>query len=145
MKLVDLMNQLLNSNWHQEVCDAKPYQLQMGDDNKFFNETFKDATMYFTQFIKVHDPDVIHHNFLWMAITRGTAIMCKDNQCGINLVIHFLYWDTLLHRTNVSAILAQVKNDTTYMNVPRLNLLHGINPFKLWFFNDDEKHLVPII
>ena len=97
------------------------------------------------QFIKVHNPDVIHHNFLWMVITRGIAIMCKDNQHGINLVIPFLYWDTLLHRTNVSAILAQVKNDAMYMNAPRLNLFHGINPFELWFFNDNVKYPVPII
>ena len=47
VKLVDPMDQLLNSNWHSEVHDAKPYQLQMGDDNKSFNKTFKDATVYF--------------------------------------------------------------------------------------------------
>ena len=145
IKVVDLMKALLAQKWHSAVMDAEPSCLKDQTDKSSFQNLFKDAVAYFTQFIKVQDFQVINRAYLWMALARGAAILCANNQGGLDILIPFEYHDELLAKKHVSAIIIQVKNDATYGAKPHRVLFHLMNPYRIGFYDTDEEETVPVI
>ncbi|KAF9505310.1 hypothetical protein BS47DRAFT_1400536 [Hydnum rufescens UP504] len=64
-------------------------------------------------------------------IARGAAVICVDNQMGIDLVIPFIAGDHKLTEENVGVILIQVKNDQNFNEKPLDKLYGGMDPVYL--------------
>jgi hypothetical protein len=47
---------------------------------------------------------------------RGAAVICANNQLGVDVVLPFVYSGATLRRDNISAILIQVKDRQTPFN-----------------------------
>ena len=80
-----------------------------------------------------------------MLIAREAAILCDNNQVGVDIVIPFTYHDGKLGRRNVSAILIQVKNDRKFSTTPRHWLFDVMNPFFVGLFNHSDDEPLPVI
>jgi hypothetical protein len=106
------------------------------DHNKTFAETFKDAHLYITHFIKVYDYESLSAEFLLKCIVRGVAIVCADNQRGVDMVLPMLYKDSLLKIENITCILKQSKNDPTFSTKPQRYLYDAMNPITLRILNE---------
>ena len=145
VKVLDLMDALLDSKWHATVKNAQPSHLKNDQDNTSFRDTFEDAVTYFTQFIKVDDQKVINRSFLWMALARGAAILCANNQFGLDIIIPFLIRNVCLARNVVSAIIIQVKNDASYGPKPYRVLFDLMNPYHIGFYDRNEQDTHPVI
>ncbi|KIL63609.1 hypothetical protein M378DRAFT_164281 [Amanita muscaria Koide BX008] len=140
------LEKLLASQWSSTVFDSRPARCCTNtEDQRPFSEAFEKSKMYFNHFIKVHDLKVINRDFLWRLIARGAAVLCADNQGGIDVLLPFLYLDNKLGRDNVSGIFIQVKNDQIFSSTPNLFLFDAMDPYILGFFDVDEQKPVPII
>ena len=109
-----------------------------------FKEAFKDAKMHFNHFVKATEHNTLHVNYLWRAAARGAAIICANNQAGIDLVHIFTYSKAPLGRNNIGVILWQVKNDKAYTAAPRPHLFDEMDPIKLDIFENDGSE-IPVI
>lgn len=145
ISILDLLSHLLHQDWHKAVKNANPSHLRNDTENLPFQKTFEGAVTHFTQFIKVHDYKVINRAFLWMVLARGAAILCANNQAGLDIIIPFLIRNEPLARNILSAIIIQVKNDVSYGATPYRTLFHLMNPYHIGFYDHDEENPVPII
>src|SRR6266576_1192304 len=107
-------------------------------------KTLADSKIYFNHFIKIDDPRVVNRKYLWMLIARGAAVLCANNQPGIDILVPFTYSDAMLGRRNVSAILIHVENDRRFSTTPIRWLFDGMNPFFVGVFNHSDEPL-PVI
>lgn len=140
------MRKLLASKWSPIVLNSKPARCRTNaEGQRPFSKVFAKSKMYFNHFIKVHDFKVINRAFLWLLMARGAAVLCADNQGGIDVLLPFLYFDNKLQQDNVSKIFIQVKNDKSFSSTPNLFLFDAMNPYFLGFFDMDEQKPVPII
>lgn len=145
VKLVDMMEKLLGQRWHENVLKALPSRLRTNDDKKSFEDAFEESIVYFTQFIKVHNSDVINRELLWFAIARGAAIMCKDCQKGVDLIIPFVVGNQNVGPKTISAIFIQVKNDASFGPSPDDLLFPKMNPHRIGFLDRGAEPEHPII
>ena len=83
-------------------------------------------------------------NRKYLLIARGAAVLCANNQAGIDIEVPFTYYDAKLGRKNVSAILIQVKNDRRFSTTPIRWLFDGMNPFFVGLFDHSDEPL-PVI
>jgi hypothetical protein len=140
------IQKLLASKWSPIILNSTPARCRTTAEGQHrFFEVFATSKMYFNHFIKIHDFKVINRAFLWLLIARGAAVLCADNQGGIDVLLPFLYLDNKLQQDNVSGIFIQVKNDKSFSSTPNLFLFDAMNPYFLGFFNMDEQKPVPII
>jgi hypothetical protein len=93
----------------------------------------------------VSDYKVINRDFLWRLIARGAAGICADMQCGIDIIIPFLYRDNILKKENISAFIIQSKNNERFKAKPHTFLFDMMCPYHIQFFDDKESNPVPII
>jgi hypothetical protein len=107
-------------------------------------ETFKDARIWFNHVLKIRDTDLINVRYLWRFISRGAMILCANNQRGVDIVLPVCYKGDKLSRKNVTAIVIQVKNDTSFGERIHGYLFDGMNPFTIKLFDEKSKPL-PII
>ena len=136
---------LLNRDDYVELFEAKPSRQRDVDDEPTFREAFSESKIYFNHFVKIHDPGVVNRKYLWMLIARGAAILCANNQAGIDVLIPFMYYDAKLGRHNVSVILIQVKNDQKFSTTPRRWLFDGMNPYFVGVFDHSDEEPLPVI
>ena len=101
--------------------------------------------IYFNHFIKLHDHKVINRKYLWRLIAHGAAEICADFQYSIDLIIPFSYRDNKLQKNNVSAFFIQSKNDKAYQTTPQNYLFNMMDPYKIQFFDKDDKETTPVI
>jgi len=144
----DFIRELLAETSHEDLLGSKPIIARTWDEaNKTFEDTFCNSRIYFNHFIKLRNPEAINRNFLWRLIARGAAAQCADYQYGVDIIVPFLYWDSILRRENVSAFFIQGKNNETFQETPRLHLFDRMNPCEnsLGFFDPKESHPVPVI
>ena len=132
----EFFKNLLNSDDYAELLDAMPSR-QKNESVATFRETF-------SKFIKIQDFRMVNQKYLWMFIARGAAILCANNEVGIDVVIPFLYYDDKLARWNVSAMLYQSKNDRSFSITPKRRLFDGMNHFSVGVFDSDDTPL-PVI
>lgn len=145
-EVVLFIQKLLASKWSPLILNSTPARCRTtAEGQRRFLDVFATSKMYFNHFIKIHDFKVINRAFLWLLIARGAAVLCADNQGGIDVLLPFLYSDNKLQQDNVSGIFIQVKNDKTFSSTPNLFLFDAMNPYFLGFFNMDEQKPVPII
>jgi hypothetical protein len=63
----------------------------------------------------------------------------------VDIIIPVTYWDTVLCRENITAIIIQVKNDKSYqVKVDRL-LFDTMDPYQTKFFDENKKDPLPMI
>ncbi|KAJ6558418.1 hypothetical protein DFH09DRAFT_529768 [Mycena vulgaris] len=77
------------------------------------SEAFKDSWIYFNHFVKVHDYDALDQEHLRHLVARGAAVICADNQRGIDILIPVVMGGTL-EKSKITAILVQVKNSKSF-------------------------------
>ena len=138
----EFFKSLLNSDHYAELLEAEPTRQDNVESS--FQKTFADSKIYFNHFIKIHDPGVVNRKYLWMLIARGAAVLCANNQAGIDIVVPFTYSDAKLGRKNVSAILVQVKNDRKLSTMLIRWLFEGMNSFFVGLFDHSDEPL-PVI
>ena len=125
--VLPFMSYLFNDNTH----NWRPSVLAQGAKHGRFKQVFKDSCIYFSHFIKVHEYKVINRKYLTAMIVRGAAVLCANCQSGVDMIIPFLYGDNRIERSNVGAILMQVKNDPKYTRTPREALFDKMDPYEL--------------
>ncbi|KAF8312036.1 uncharacterized protein EI90DRAFT_3023282 [Cantharellus anzutake] len=93
-----------------------------------FQDTFKDAMTHFNHFIKVHQWNSCSVEQLLQLTTHGAFVLCANGQPGFDLCGAGVLDDSQnIAKTNSFVILAQVKNDPSYMDKPVLGLF-GLPP-----------------
>ncbi|KAI0065794.1 hypothetical protein BV25DRAFT_1988884 [Artomyces pyxidatus] len=107
-------------------------------------ETFEKSFVYFNHFIKVNDLRVLHREYLWRLVVRGAALICANGQRGVDIAIPFLYEGGKIMKTNISAILIQVKNDELYCARYRPSVFDLLDPFSVGLYDTGEEPL-PVI
>ena len=137
------MRALLPVSVYEKLKSVKPQHWRSGED-KPFSETFEGYRTWFNHIIKVHNTDIIKTAHLWKFITRGSMIMCVNNQLGIDLVIPVCTRDNKLSRRTVTAILIQVKNDKNFKYKVDKPLIDCMDPFRVGLFSEDDRPL-PVI
>ncbi|KAF9505312.1 hypothetical protein BS47DRAFT_1400537 [Hydnum rufescens UP504] len=104
------------------------YYQRAESDDVALEDSFSEARIWFSHFVKVHENGVLTRKYLWGLIARGAAVICVDNQMGIDLVIPFIAGDHKLTEENVGVILIQVKNDQNFNEKPLDKLYGGMDP-----------------
>ncbi|KAF9505309.1 hypothetical protein BS47DRAFT_1385996 [Hydnum rufescens UP504] len=111
--------------------ECRPYYQRAESDDVALEDSFSEACIWFNHFVKVHENGVLTRKYLWGLIARGAAVICVDNQMGIDLVIPFIAGDHKLTEENVGVILIQVKNDQNFNEKPLDKLYGGMDPVYL--------------
>jgi hypothetical protein len=90
-----------------------------------FEAAFTAATIRFTHFAKAGDTSVVSDHSAFVAMCRGAAWQCFNQQKDIDIIVPVLLWDDPIGRFVMSAILIQIKNRTTkqaiYVDAEKLN------------------------
>jgi len=142
--VLDFIQELLNPS--ADVLHAKPVRVRTPEEaDKTLEDTFRGSKIYFNHFIKFRDPRIINQKYLLRLIARGAAGLCADFQYGIDIVIPFLCWDSLLQQENVSAFFLQIKNNQDFQANPCEWVFDLMNPYHIQFFDKSEARPVPII
>ena len=146
-RVLGFFSNLLNNNDYAKLLEARPSRQRNteSDGETTFGETFAKSKIFFNHFIKIHDSRMVNRRYLWMMIARGAAILCPNNQVGIDFLVPFTYHDDKLGRRNVSAILIHVKNDRQFSTTPRRWLFDGMNPYSVGVFNHSDEEPLPVI
>ena len=109
---------------------------------------FRRAYIYFNHFIKVHDVKMVDRKFLWRLFCRGAAVICANNQRGVDLIIPVLM-GTILDPIFITAIFIQVKNDARITDNLCIGLFDLMNPIEVGLFSKglkgSGKHLPPVV
>jgi len=142
--LLSFLLALFPQNLGNIIQAATPSFINTEGGNKSLGETFLNSHIWFNHFIKVYRYDVLNREYLWRLIVRGAAVLCATCQRGVDIVIPFLYKDKRLMKTNVSAILIQVKNDAQISNSVHRSLFDTMDPFLLGVLKRGEAP-VPVI
>lgn len=131
--------------YKSKIQNAKPSTLRDDSDDKTFGETFKNSYVYVTHFIKVYDYSVLEGGFIMALAARGVAILCADNQAGVDMILPMVYNDNKLKRTNITVIMIQSKNNVKFSTTPHRYLFHLMNPFTLGTFSKQDNNPRPVI
>ncbi|KAL7278890.1 hypothetical protein ACG7TL_006721 [Trametes sanguinea] len=105
---------------------------------------FQDANIYFNHFIKVQSYDVVHQEYLLLAISRGAAIICADGHVGIDIVIPVLI-GTDLKKEKITAILVQARNSRHYGARVQLPVFANMNPYTCGLFDRYVEDPPPVL
>jgi len=138
----DFMKSLLGDSARTNL--ASPSVMFSKEEDRPLAEKFKDARMWFNHVLKVRNTDLINVRYLWKFISRGAMILCANNQRGVDIVLPVCYSGDVLSRRNVTAILIQVKNDTSFGEEIHGHLFDAMNPFTINLF-DKQSQPLPII
>ena len=92
---------------------------------------FPNAQLHFSHFVKVHEYKAIDITSLLLLQGRGAAVLCANNQSGVDAINVFLRDGTKLVRDNAGLILHQVKNNSGYSTKPRQKLFDAMDPYDL--------------
>ncbi|RDB23991.1 hypothetical protein Hypma_008682 [Hypsizygus marmoreus] len=129
--LVFTVSDFFKALFVQDICNHLPSRATASDMGKPFKDVFANSKMNFNHFIKVHQYAAIQSPYLVGFTARSAAVLCANNQAGIDGMNTFVYWDLILRRFNIGFILWQSKNDPKYKADPDLALFHNMDPYKL--------------
>jgi hypothetical protein len=92
---------------------------------------FPNAQLHFSHFVKVHEHRAINIVLLLLLQGRGGAILCANNQAGVDAINVFLRDSPKLHRDNAGLVLHQITNDPSYSKKPQQKLFNAMDPYDL--------------
>jgi len=139
LRLTEFLTTLFAGNYRTEILEA-----QAIEGGTSLQQTFKDAWVHFTHFVKVHDHKVVDRKFLMRLMARGAAVLCADNQLGIDAIVPVCYKGTELTPTNMTCILVQGKNVHDLVN-SRPVLFANMDPFYVGVYEKGAKDCPPVI
>lgn len=120
--VLDFFKELLGKDHMEKVLHSEPQNIRNGTT---FEAAFKAATIRFTHFAKAGDTSVVSDHSAFVAMCRGAAWQCFNQQKDIDIIVPVLLRDELIGRFVMSAILIQIKNRTTkqaiYVDAEKLN------------------------
>ena len=90
---------------------------------------FPNGHLHFSHFVKVHEYRAIDMDSLLLLLGRGAAVLCANNQTGIDAILVFLREGTNLVRRNAGLCLIQVKNDPNYSTKPQPKVFSAMEPY----------------
>jgi hypothetical protein len=122
--------ELVRPPYAQAIMESYPSKWHNDEENKTFAETFGESYVWFNHFIKVEDFAVIERKYLWGFIVRGCAVICADNQYGVDMIMPVVRRDDRLGTTNTSAILVQVRNRINY-STPKPGPFEAMDPWDI--------------
>ena len=105
---------------------------------------FPNAQLHCSHFMKVHERKAIDITSLLLLQGRGAAVLCANNQTGIDAINVFLRDGTQLVEGNVGLILHQVKNDSKYSTKPLQKLFDAMDPYDIGILEEGAPAL-PLI
>lgn len=142
--LPQFLTALIGTQYIETCLSSLPATYRTPNDAETTLETaFKDYLLYFNHFIKASSFGVINRKYLRLAMSRGAAIICAENQEAINIVIPCLHGTDLL-KEKISVILLQIKNSRAYTTSIKPLLFTAMDPFECGVFDEDEEPL-PIV
>ncbi|KAI0308934.1 hypothetical protein OF83DRAFT_138866 [Amylostereum chailletii] len=134
VKIPDFLAALLQKNVDQEL----PATYVNDEDRDIsLRDRFKDGNIWFNHFVKLNNFSMLSKEYLARLIARGAAVICANNQRGVDIVIPFLFGN-VLRPDKVSAILIQVKNDKSYTTNVKECLFEAMDPLQLRIVAKDE-------
>jgi hypothetical protein len=137
--MLEFIDALVPPKSQLDVRRMKPHYWSEADlQEKSLESAFTKAHIYFNHFIKVHDFKMVQRKYLWRLICRGAAVICANNQRGVDIIIPVLM-GTVLHPKFVTAIFVQVKNDRSYTNKVVDSLFTAMDPCEVKLFTEKAK------
>ncbi|OCH86958.1 hypothetical protein OBBRIDRAFT_890136 [Obba rivulosa] len=142
LPLKDFMEALLLQDSFAQLMRSRPTRTNDIDTDDFA-ETFKNANIYVTHFIKALDLGVLRREILVRYIVRGAGIICSNKNGGVDIVLPFLYNDSRLMATNVSAVLIRIQDMVPRYRASHLAIFDDMDSYALGMFSEDET--LPVI
>jgi len=106
---------------------------------------FPNAQLHFSHFVKVHEYKAIDLTSLLLLQGRGAAVLCANNQRGVDAINVFLKdGSKKLVRDNAGLILHQVKNDSSYTDQPQQKLFDAMDLYDLGILKETDQP-IPLI
>ncbi|KAG6898934.1 hypothetical protein C0993_002574 [Termitomyces sp. T159_Od127] len=130
------------------ILEGHPMFLRNSDKNVSLQRCFEHSEVHFNHFIRIEHASAMNRNTLYGLIARGAAILCCENQPGVDVIIPFVFDARKpVGPDNVSVILCQVRNAFQYTTKVVGHLFETyMDPFKLGVFNPpDEQAPIPFI
>jgi hypothetical protein len=106
-------------------------------EDKPFEETFKDYGMWFNHVIKVEDSKMISAEHLWKFVTRGAMVLLSNNQAYVDIVLPVCNTQQNLSSDSMTAILIRVKNAERSKKNIEETLFDTMSPFDLGMFPEE--------
>lgn len=142
--VVDFLHSLLNDSSSQWQNLLPTHFRTKKDKTRTLGQAFKEASVWFNHFIKVQDFAVIGEDYLWHFIVRGAAVLCAKGHSGVDIVVPVLLKNKLM-KSNVTAMLIQIKNDPKYTDSVDGLLFETMDPFDVGLFSKKGNPRLPII
>lgn len=105
---------------------------------------FPNAHLYFSHFVEVHKYQAIVMDSLLLLLGQGVAVLCVNNQTGIDTILVFLRDGTDLVWGNAGLCLIQVKNDPKYSTKPQPEVFSAIEPHDLGILEEGNPSVLLI-
>ncbi|EGO24869.1 hypothetical protein SERLADRAFT_415804 [Serpula lacrymans var. lacrymans S7.9] len=106
VRLIDFLKALFSETWMDEIMRCIPDNVS---SEVTLKDMFKESYIRFTHFGKMVDDTGTTTEAMYAAFLRGMAIITRDNQQGVDIMIPILMWDKELCEYVMTAILIQVK------------------------------------
>jgi hypothetical protein len=144
--LSDFFKALFPAGTASAVNAAKPSRVRSDGEFMELKDRLPRARIWFNHYIKVHSYRVLNRKYLWRLVVRGAAIVCANNQAGIDMVFPYIIDSDLeVGRDNIGLLIVQVKNDGIFSIRPHLSLFDAMDPFELGIYDRDEANPPPVI
>ena len=101
---------------------------------------FGKGHIYFNDFIKVHNFQMVNRDNLCRLFCHGAAIICANNQHGIDILIPVLM-GIILRPEFMSGSFFQIKNDGSFTDNVDIALFTLMNPFHVGLFSKADENL----
>ena len=105
---------------------------------------FPEARLHFNHYVKVHEQEAIDTVSLLLLQGRGAAVLCADNQTGLDAINVFLREGTQLIRDSAGLVLSQIKNHSKYTKTPQQKLFDAMDLYDLGILSKRDA-AVPLI
>ncbi|KAI0691580.1 hypothetical protein C8Q76DRAFT_685638 [Earliella scabrosa] len=136
---------LMGSSHFTKVEESLPRVALSSADGKVPLKTaFADGFIYFTHFIPVENVEMVNQEYLFLALSRGAAIICQHNETAMDIITPVLIGN-VMKKENVTGIFYQIKNNRTVSHKVQEHLFLAIDPYERGIFDANVENPPPII
>ena len=135
--VTDLFSNLFSEAKFWEISKAKPSLWPSNIEPQRFDETFCNAWMHFSHFIKPQKRGLLYRPYLLTFMARGAAAFGANCQPGVDAVYPFLYNTKDLDDKKVSFIMVQVKTNDVSPN-KRPEVFEKMDPYQSYLLRKDD-------